>query len=148
MLELTTLLFLTFVVKLLKPFRFHTTELLMSSVVTSVFHPHSSTTEDSKKPLPLPLLLLKPPTLPTLPSKLNGSLNFSFNQIQELLPSSLLTPPLPLLMPVFSLLSIPLLAKISVHQLLLLPPLLKLPLLGMSSQLVLPLLKLLLCLVP
>jgi hypothetical protein len=92
----------------------------MSLVVSSDNHLHSSTTEDSKKPLPL--LLLKLPTLPMLPSKLNGSLNFSFNQIQELLPSSLLTLPLPLLMPVFSPLSIVLLALISVHQLLLLPP--------------------------
>jgi len=93
----------------------------MSLVDTSVFHLHSSTTEDFKKLLPL--LLLKPPPMPPMPpSKLNGSLNFSFNQIQELLPSSLLTLPLPLLMPVFSPLSIVLLALISVHQLLLLPP--------------------------
>merc|ERR1712110_119996 len=148
MLELTTPSSLMFAVLWLRTSRLHTKESLMSLVVSSDNHLHSSTTEDSKMlllplpPKPLPL------TPPTLPSKLNGSSTFTSNQTQELKLSFLLTWSLNFKMPLLLLLSIVLLKPISVHLLSQLPPLLKLPLLGMPSQLVLPVINLLSSLVP
>merc|ERR1712100_84893 len=81
----------TSVVLWLKTSKFHTRESKMSSVDSKEAHPQWLLLEDFKLLLPLPLLLL---TQPTLPSKLSGRFNSSSNQTQEL-PLSFLTIPSP-----------------------------------------------------
>merc|ERR1712146_875803 len=96
-----TLLFLMFVVNLLRLWSFQKTELLMLMEDTAENHPHlfQVLLQLPQLPIPTRLEFLTPPTRPTPPppppNRLNGSLIFSFNLIHLLIRSITPLPSLP-----------------------------------------------------